>query len=230
LKIPARGTEYSLTENVTPPFQAEPTHFTLSLLNGLLLGSVSANDDSITADSLFKHVKAETKSYTNDRQVPEMSGTVAPQISIYLHKPAIIRGISRNVSEKSAYYKLIAIIKTIGKSQFESSKDLYARILQRYEDAFLTNFIDEHRRVTQRPAKWQVLRRYVSFLRAIRVLDEEELRLTARGRKLLSGMEMLYNTRLQVLLVEYLESQRGLTVDVLRNSMQRVMERRWLPF
>jgi len=25
LKIPARGTEYSLTENVTPPFQAEPT-------------------------------------------------------------------------------------------------------------------------------------------------------------------------------------------------------------
>lgn len=81
----------------------------------------------------------------------------------------------------------------------------------------------------QRPAKWEVLRRYVSFLRAIRVMESEDLRLTYRGQKLLASMETLYNAKLQVLLIEYLHSQKGLTVEELRATMQRVMERRWLP-
>lgn len=66
--------------------------FTLSLLNGLLLGSVSATDDAITANSLFKYVSTETKIYTKNKQIPEMAGAVTSQISVYLHRPAIIRG------------------------------------------------------------------------------------------------------------------------------------------
>ncbi len=203
--------------------------FTLALLDGLLLGTVSATDDSITAASLYKYVKSETRKYTKNTQEPYMFGNVNQQISRYSHRPTIVRGISKNVSEKSAYHKLIAIVKTLGHSRHKHLSQLYEHILIRHKDAFLTNFVDQHHRIVQRPAKWQVLRRYVSFLRAIRAVDDEELRLTARGEELLTGMDNLYNIKLQRLLIEYLERQKGLTVDLLRNTMQRVMERRWLP-
>jgi Caspase domain len=203
--------------------------FTLALLDGLLLGTVSATDDAITADSLYKYAKSETKKYTDGAQEPYMFGSLSEQISRYSHNPVIVRGISQNVSEKSAYHKLIAILRTLDKRRYEDLQELYARILTRNRDAFLTNFIDEHHRIVQRPAQWQVLRRYVSFLRAIRAVDDTELRLTPRGEELLTGMDTLYNAKLQRLLVEYLGRERGLTVDLLRNTMQRVMERRWLP-
>ena len=158
-----------------------------------------------------------------------MFGHIAQQISKYSHRPTIVRGVSQHISEKSAYHKLIAIIKTVGRGKHEHLSELYDRILIRYREAFLTNFIDEHRRITQQPAKWQVLRRYISFLRAIRVIDGQELRLTSSGEHLLVGMDQLYNAKLQRLLTEYLQRQKGLTVDLLRNTMQRIMERRWLP-
>jgi hypothetical protein len=203
--------------------------FTLALLDGLLLGTVSATDDAITADSLYKYVRSETRRYTKDEQEPHMFGNIGHQISKYSHRPTIIRGISKNVSEKSAYHKLIAILKTIGHRRHEDLPQLYDRILAHHEDAFLTNFIDGQGRIDQRPAQWQVLRRYISFLRALRVVDDEELRLTPRGLQLLTKMDDLYNAKLQQLLIEYLHRQKELTVDELRNTMQRVMERRWLP-
>jgi hypothetical protein len=203
--------------------------FTLALLDGLLLGTVSATDDAITADSLYKYTKSQTRRYTKDVQEPYMFGSISPQISQYSHRPTIVRGISRDVSEKSAYHKLIAILETIGSNRYERLSQLYERILVDNRDAFLTNFIDKHGRIVQRPAKWQVLRRYISFLRALRAVNDEELRLTPRGQALLTGMENLYNAKLQQMLIEYLQRQKGLTIDVLRNMMQRVMERRWLP-
>jgi len=203
--------------------------FSLALLDGLIRGTVSTTDDSITIESLFRYVKRETKKYTKDSQEPYMLGTVSQQISRYSHKPTIVRGISRDVSEKSAYHKLIAIIKTLHQGKQGTLSQLYERILVRHRDTFLTNFLDERRRIVQQPAKWQVLRRYVSFLRAIKVIDDQELRLTSRGADLVDKIDVLYNAKLHRLLTEYLESQRGLTVDILRNTIQRVMERRWLP-
>lgn len=203
--------------------------FTLALLDGLLLGTVAATDDSITAESLFRYARTQTRKYTKGSQEPDMFGNVSQPISRYSHRPAIVRGISQDISEKSAYHKLIAIIKTIGPRRYEHLSDLYRSILVRHEGSFLTNFIDEHHRIVQQPANWQVLRRYVSFLRAIRAVDGEELRLTHHGRALLNGMDSLYNIKLQRLLAEFLQRQKGLTIDFLRNTMQRVMERRWLP-
>jgi hypothetical protein len=197
--------------------------FTLALLDGLLRGTVSATDDSITAESLYKYTKSQTRRYTKDAQEPYMFGSISPQISRYSHRPTIVQGISENVSEKSAYHKLIAIIKTLGNKRFEHTAELYERILVRNRDSFLTNFIDEHGRIVQQPAKWPVLRRYISFLRAIRVVNEDELRLTPRGQTLLTGMEKVYNVKLQQLLTEYLQRENGLTIDLLRNMMQRVM-------
>ena len=203
--------------------------FTLALLDGLIRGTMSPTDDSITAASLFKHAHNQTKALTRGAQVPYIFGNLNVQISRYTHRPTIVRGISKNVSDKSAYCKIIATIKTLGHRTAQRLSELYERILVRHREAFLTNFIDKSRRIEQRPAKWTVLRRYVAFLRAIRAIEPDALRLTPRGAKLLVNMEELYNSRLQALLVEYLTRQNGLSVDLLRTSMQRVMERRWLP-
>lgn len=203
--------------------------FTSALLDGLLLGTVSPTNDAITAESLFRFVKDETKRLTNGKQEPYIVGHVDQEVSRYSHNPVIVRGISRDVSEKSAYHKLIAILKTIGDRTYKSLPQMYERVLVGHRDAFLTNFVDEDRRISQRPAKWPVLRRYISFLRAIRAVDEAELRLTPRGSALLVGIDDLYNTKLRDLLTQYLDRQRGLTIDDLRRTIQRVMERRWLP-
>ena len=203
--------------------------FTLALLDGLIQGTVSATDDSITAASLFKFVRNQTRRYTKNAQDPYMFGNIELQISKYSHRPTITRGVSQDVSGKSAYSKLIAIVKTLDRGTQEDLSQLYQRILMRHREAFLTNFIDGHGRIVQRPAKWIVLRRYIAFLRAIDAVDRDELRLTPRGSDLLKQMDTMYNLRLQQLLVRYLNRQKGLTVDLLRNTMQRVMERRWLP-
>jgi hypothetical protein len=206
-------------------------YFTLALIDGLSGpgGAVSATDDTITAESLFKFVKRETKGNTKGLQEPFMMGNLDEQLSRYSYKPVIIPGISQNVSDKSSYSKLIAIIRTIGKRPQEDTKYLYDRILVRHRHAFLTNFVDDDRRISQRPAHWTVLRRYIAFLRAISVVDEDRLMLTTQGLQLLDSVEDKFNTKLLSLLVRYLERQNGLTVDHLRGTMQRVMERRWLP-
>jgi len=203
--------------------------FTLALLDGLIRGTVSPTDDSITASSFFKFVYNQTKSYTKGSQEPYLFGNIDVPISRYTHRPTLVRGITQGVSEKSAYCKIIAIAKTLGRGSERHLSELYERVLARYRDAFLTNFIDAHGRIVQQPAKWTVLRRYVAFLRAIQVIDGQELRLTPRGAELLEAMDELYNSRLQAFLVRYLGTQNGLTIDLLRSSMQRVMERRWLP-
>jgi hypothetical protein len=206
-------------------------YFTLALIDGLSGpgGSISATDDTITAESLFKFVKRETRGSTKGLQEPFMVGNLDEQLSRYSYKPVITPGISQNVSDKSSYSKLIAIVKTIGKRPQEDTKFLYDRILVHHKHAFLTNFVDKDKRISQRPAHWTVLRRYIAFLRAVNVVDRERLMLTTKGLQLLDNLEDKFNTKLYVLLIAYLDRQNGLTVDHLRGTMQRVMERRRLP-
>lgn len=166
-------------------------YFTLALIDGLSGpgGTVSATDDTITVESLFKFVKRETKGSTKGLQEPFIVGNLDEQVSRYSYKPVIIPGISQDVSDKSSYSKLIAIVRTIGKRPQEDTKFLYGRVLVHHKHAFLTNFVDEDKRISQRPAHWTVLRRYIAFLRAIKVVDEERLMLTTRGLQLLESIE-----------------------------------------
>jgi uncharacterized caspase-like protein len=123
--------------------------FTLALLDGLIRGTVSATDDSITVASLFKFVSNQTKTYTHGAQVPYMFGNIEPQISKYTHRPTITREMTKRVSENIAYCKIIAIIKTLGRGREKHLSELYERILIRHREAFLTIFIYAHCRIIQ---------------------------------------------------------------------------------
>ncbi len=88
--------------------------------------------------------------------------------------------------------------------------------------------MDRDGRISQRPANWTVLRKYVSFLRAINVVDSDDLRLTHRGEELNDNPENTYNIKLLNLIEVYLDRY-GLSRDELKAMMQRVLRRRWLP-
>ncbi len=117
---------------------------------------------------------------------------------------------------------------TIARRTFANTRDLYAGIMKSYKPAFLTNYRDSHGNISQQPASWTVVRKYISFLRAIQVVDEEEIRLSPRGLELFEDAPSGYNGRLLRLIDRWLKNH-GLDRDQLRNAMQRVMQRRTLP-
>jgi caspase domain-containing protein len=206
-------------------------YFTLAMTYGLSGpgGTVSPGDDAITVDSLYRFIKQETHRSTHGLQQPYMLGTMDQELSRYSYRPQITKGISEDVSEKSAYCKILAIIRTIGRKRHEDLVHLYRLVRARYKKAFLTNFVDEEKRITQGVCSLSVVRRYVSFLRAIQVIDSDGLMLTVRGLDLLEDMNNSYNARLYGFLTRFLQSQYELSVDQLRQTMQRVMMKRWLP-
>jgi hypothetical protein len=140
----------------------------------------------------------------------------------------IVSGITTGISLKSAYSKIHVIVSVLKRKRFPDMHTLYLSALSHDRRVFLTNYIDADGRIAQRPAQWTVMRRYISFLRAIKVVDHDELRLTPRGEDLTRTPERNYNLILLTRLDDYL-GQHGLSRDELKAMMQRVLQRRWLP-
>jgi hypothetical protein len=202
--------------------------FSRAIIDGLSSprGTVSHGNE-ITVESLFQFVRSETERRTGNKQEPYMQGNLTETLSIYLPRPEIIPGITGEISPKCGYSKLLATVLTIGKRRFDNTRILYQAITGKHREEFLTNSRDQGGR--PKLANWAALRRYVAFLRAIHIVDEDELMLTVRGLRLIEEPETNYNVRLLKLLTEYLERQNGLTIQELRDAMQRVLHRRWIP-
>jgi hypothetical protein len=181
----------------------------------------------ITADSLFKFAREETKRRTGDKQLAYMSGELKETLSVYSPRPQIVPGITDETSPKCRYSNLLATALTVGRRRFENTRILYEAVKIKHRDEFMTNSRDKEGR--PKLANWTALRRYVAFLRAIRAVDEDELMLTARGLQLVENPWKNYNIRLLKLIREYLDRQNGLTIEELRTAMQRVLHRRWIP-
>lgn len=202
--------------------------FTRAVIEGLSSPrATTQNGNEITVDTLFAFAKTETERRTAGKQRPYMQGTLGETLSIYLPRPIIIPGITAGLSPKCGYSKVMATVVTIGKRRHTDIQSLYRSVTTKYRDEFLTNSRDESGR--PKLANWTALRRYVSFLRAVGVIDKDELMLTTRGLDLIDNPESHYNARLRVFLTRYLESQNGLTIQELRDAMQRVIQRRWIP-
>jgi hypothetical protein len=204
--------------------------FSSTLLDGFFspAAAVSNVDDRITVESLFDFVKRETIQLTDGVQEPYMAGKLTQQLSLYSEAPVIIPGVTTGISLKSAYSKLRVIVSVVGRRTFPDLHTLYLAALSHDRRVFLTNYVDADGRISQRPANWTVLRRYASFLRAIKVVDLEDLRLTPRGEELIEDPEQGYNLKLLRLLDAYLD-RCGLSRDALKAMMQRVLQRRWFP-
>jgi hypothetical protein len=204
--------------------------FTSTLLDGFFNPAAAVNniDDRITTDSLFTFVKNETINLTEGAQEPYMAGTLAQPLSLYTEAPVVVPGITGGISPKSAYAKLRAIVAVLRRKTFPDLHTLYLAALSRDRRVFLTNYIDADGRISQRPAHWTVLRKYVSFLRAINVIDSDDLRLTHRGEELNDTPEQNYNLKLLKLMDSYLD-RFGMSREELKGMMQRVLQRRWLP-
>jgi len=162
------------------------------------------------------------------RGVVTLSGYLPQPLSLYTEAPVVIPGITAGISLKSAYSKLRVIVAVLRRRTFPDLHTLYLAALSRDRRVFLTNYVDADGRISQRPASWTVLRRYISFLRAISVVDLDELRLTPRGEELNETPEQNYNLKLLRLIDRYLERY-DLSRDELKTMMQRVLQRRWLP-
>ncbi len=200
--------------------------FTRALLNGLVTATEGMSD-LITADSLFKFARKETERHTSGLQQPYMIGNLDEAISKYSPKPVIVAGISE-APEPSAYSKLRAIATVLGKRRFEDLRELYRAVTHRHKEAFLTPYRRSDGSIIKRPASWTVLRRYVSFFRAIGVIDDDELMLTARGLKLIKNPAETYNVRLLDLIDRYLQRS-GVPRNEIREAMLDILNRRSLP-
>ncbi len=103
--------------------------FSKAFLDGLYSPkAASVTDDSISVKSLFDFATEETKSLTNNNQKPYMFGDGQIKISIYVDRPYIRPGVSKEVSPKSAYTKILAVATTIGRRTFKTLCKLYPRI------------------------------------------------------------------------------------------------------
>ena len=204
--------------------------FTSSLITGFFsaAAAVSNVDDRITVESLFNFVKGETLRLTGGAQEPYIAGHVDQQLSLYTEAPTIVPGVTEGISPKSAYSKIRVIVSVLKRRVFPDTHTLYLAALSHDRRVFLTNYVDSDGRISQRPAQWTVMRRYISFLRAIMVVDREELRLTPRGEELARSLDQEYNLALLKLLDKYLELS-NLSRDELKGMMQRVLQKRWLP-
>lgn len=204
--------------------------FTRALLSGISSSSatVSITDESITAQSLFGHAQRETEDGTHGAQQPYLRGSLNEPISVWTANPSIIEGVA-DAPIKSGYSKLRAILKTMQRRRrFEDVKQLYEIALLHNRSEFLTPYKDKDGRISERPAHWTSIRRYVGFLRAIGALDEETLELTTTGSSLIADGDSQYNAKLLPLLDRYLNANR-ISRESIRQSMRDLLQRRALP-
>jgi hypothetical protein len=192
--------------------------------------AVSLTDDSITTDSLFQFLVRKTRELSQNAQVPYAIGRLNIEIARFQEEPILNTGFTEDVSPKSAYSKIFAVVDVLSRRNrpYDDLESLYRTVIAKHQRAFLTNYIDDRGSISQQPASWTVLRTYIPFLRSLKIVDDEELRLTPRGADLINGPRERYNQKLLLLLDRWFGSL-GLDRDSLRAAIVRVVARRWMP-
>jgi hypothetical protein len=204
--------------------------FTGSIIDGLASSKAcrSATDDSITADSLFRYAKHETKRRTNNVQDPTKQGDLSDPLSIYHPKPAINPGFSKWANEKTAYFKLLAICKTLAKRGYSNATDLYKAVISENPSSFETLYKTPNGIFKYKPVKPIVVSRYIRFLRVLKLVDSDVLKLLPEGRTMISSSDTVYNKNLLLAIDNYLMSH-GLDRAVIENSLRQILSNRLVP-
>jgi len=213
--------------NTEPPIGT----FSRMLFDGFFTkdASIAATDNRISAESLLRYAKAKTTEITEGVQTPYMHGQLAEPLSEYQPVPEILPGVTRHASVKSGYFKIHIIGRALAsRSTFPSIASLYKDILKRHRSSFLTPYKKDNGDIEYRPAQASALARYLRFLRALGVIEEDELRLTKRGRSFVARWTTQYNESILQALDTYLAAH-GLTRDGLQDILRGILARRGLP-
>jgi hypothetical protein len=205
--------------------------FTQALLEGFFThdACVSPTDNRITFESLFRYAERETKRMTQGVQEPYLRGQINETISEYVRVPDITPGVTEWASEKTGYRKLLVVMRTLStRSRFPGIRELYREVLKHYRTAFLTPYKTETDSIVYRPAQPAVLIRYVRFLRAVGLVEREELSLSKQGLSILRNWKTEYNTRLFPIVTAYLKKH-DLTREEIETALSRILEQRRMP-
>jgi hypothetical protein len=213
--------------NTEPPIGT----FTRTIFDGFLAkeACVNATDNNISAQSLFDYAKRETAEITQGVQTPYMHGQLTESLAEYQPVPEIIPGLNKLASVKSGYYKIYIIGRALAsRSAFPSTAALYKDVLRRHRKSFLTPYKNDNGVIEYRPAHPSVLARYLRFLRALGVVEREELRLSKYGRRVVSRWTTEYDESILEALDAYL-ARHELTRDRLQDILRGILSSRGLP-
>jgi hypothetical protein len=218
---------YVSYSNTEPPIGT----FTRTIFDGFLAkeACLSATDNHISAQSLFGYAKRETAEITQGVQTPYMYGQLTESLSEYQPVPEIVPGLNTLASVKSGYYKIYIIGQALAsRSAFPSTAALYKDVLRGHRKSFLTPYQNNNGVIEYRPANPSVLTRYLRFLRALGVVEPEELRLSTYGRGVVSRWTTEYDESILEALDAYL-ARHELTRDRLQDILRGILSHRGLP-
>lgn len=213
--------------NTEPPIGA----FTRTIFDGFLAqgACVNSTDNHISAQSLFDYAKQATAEITQGVQTPYMHGALTESLSHYQPVPEIVPGLNTLASVKSGYYKIYIIGRALaGRSAFPSTAALYRDVLRSHRKSFLTPYLNDNGVIEYRPAHASVLARYLRFLRALGIVEREELRLSNYGRAMVSRWTTEYDESILEALDVYL-ARHELTRDRLQDILREILAHRGLP-
>jgi hypothetical protein len=205
--------------------------FTRSVMDGLTSSQacMSATDNRITFDSLFRYAYQETKRRTSHTQEPQLKGNLSEPISIYQPKPQIILGMSKGVDEKTAYFKILAICRLLSSANPPKSLDrLYQSLLAQYSTAFQTLYKLPDGSFEYRPVQENVVSRYVHLMRSLGLIYEDGLVLSAVGRKIATKWRSSYNGILLESVDKYL-ARHGIGRDDVEHALRQILASRGVP-
>jgi hypothetical protein len=178
---------------------------------------------------LFKYASEQTSILSAKTQNPTIIGNLSEPLSEYQRKPEIIQGLSAEADEKTAYRKILAICRTLdGTRHPKDLSSLYDALLARYSDSFQTLYKTAKGQFIYRPVNPTVVGRYIRLLRALHLVDDEELRLSSSGKILVSSWEKTYNQRLLRAIDNYL-ARLGITRDDIERALQQILANRGVP-
>ena len=155
--------------------------FTSSIVAGLQGGAVaSLIDNSITAHALFAYAEAKTGERTSQRQTPYRRGDLLENVSEYVPKPPIEASISSSAHRKSSYTKLLRLCQALREGgSWKDEREFYRKgVLKAGErrKSFLTPYITTAGALRYKPIRYEVVERYIRFLRDIGFMRWREVK------------------------------------------------------
>lgn len=205
--------------------------FTRSILNGLSSHRArkSITDNRITADTLFAYAQHVTREDTSGIQEPTMIGRLTEPITEYLRKPEIIRGITPDADEKTAYRKILAICLTLASIKTPTNlTTLYHALLKSHRKSFETLYKTSSGLFSYQAVKPIVVYRYLRVMRALRLIADDNIELSLTGKRLVAHWKSNYNARLLDSIDSYLSSLNLGRGDIER-ALQQILENRGVP-
>jgi hypothetical protein len=205
--------------------------FTSALIDAFAseVACVSANDNAITSQSLFRYVRAEVQAKTNSVQEPTQFGNVSQDLTCYQPRPKLIPGINISPDEKTTYRKVLAIIIVLYKYRtLRDGHSLHNRLLKEYPREFETLVKKSDRTFAYEPVSISVTYRYLRFLEKLGIVGATRIRLSTIGIKMACHSKASFNSILLTQIDNYLNTHR-ITRDDIEQSLRRILNSRDIP-